>query len=195
MLVVVLFLLALGGVLLVVAVLALRRQVRTVRLAMAPVTKLKGWIEGDAEKAPLASVPSLTGAILTIGGATRDPRFMLLLFVEPKSSLCDTVVDDAMELCRKNKVRLLLVGRGGDLDEYRELVRRKRLRQDDLVLSDALLEDFLIGPVPSAALLDTKGYLVARGTVQLREHLENLLSAVCQAPERDTDVKLIGQAG
>jgi hypothetical protein len=46
------------------------------------------------------------------------------------------------------------------------------------ILSGALRDDFLIGPGPSAALLDAQGFLVARGAIQHRRNLEALLSSV-----------------
>ncbi|HWK40839.1 MAG TPA: hypothetical protein VNR60_02815 [Croceibacterium sp.] len=194
MLAALLFLLAFGGVLLVVTACALHRQVRTARRAMAPVAGSRGPEFMEGEKAPRVSAPSLGGNILTIGGATRDPRFMLLLFVEPGSKLCESVVGDAVDLCRRRSVRLLLVGEG-DSGGYDSLVLQKRIDHDDLILSNSLREDFLIGPVPSAALLNPDGYLVARGTVQHRDHLDALLTALCSQAEDDGVVRMERKAG
>lgn len=173
----VLFLLMLGAMLLVVAVFALRRQVRMTRLAMTPVSEVRGWVAGDAEKAPIVSAPSLAKETLTIGGATRDRRFLLLVFVEPQSALCESLIGAALELCRERDVRLVLAG-DGDSAGYETLLRRKKMQPGDFVLSGALKDVFLIGPIPSVVLLDADGHLMARGAVQHREHLEGLLSSI-----------------
>jgi len=182
MLVAVLFLLGLCAALLLVAVLALRRQVRAVRMAMMPVAALRRWVTGAGESAPIVSAPSLRGDMLTIGGSSRDSRFVMLLFVEPGSALCETVTDVAADLCRRAGVRLLLVG-GGAPDDYAALVRRAGLQQTDCILSEGLKDDFMIGPVPSVAMLDADGCMVARGTVHHSGHLAALLASVCPPVE------------
>ncbi|MEW9856243.1 hypothetical protein [Novosphingobium sp. M1R2S20] len=175
MLIALLFLMGVGTALLIVAVLATRRQMYLDRRALAPVDRF-AQASGDegAEPAPILSVPALDGAVLTIGGATRDRRFQLLLFIEAKSALCDFVVGQAVELCHACDVRLLLFGEG-QVQDYAELLARHAINAHDFVLNGSVGEDYLIGPLPSAALLDGLGNIIARGTVQRREQLEMLL--------------------
>jgi hypothetical protein len=183
MLIALLFLFAVGMVLLVVAVLATRRQLRLGRQALAPVTGLvPAGPPFPAERAPIISVPSLAGETLTIGGISRDPRFLLLIFIEAYSSLCETIVKEAGELCARLDVRLLLLG-DGQSEDYADLLVRHRVPSSAFILNAALGEEFLIGALPSAALINPQGEMVARGTVQRREQLETLLLSVNGAPQ------------
>ncbi len=172
------FLFGLGVILLAVAVLATQRQLRIARQSLFPVGRVP-MNEGarDWEPAPIVSAPSISGATLTIGGTSRDPRLLLLLFVGTGSDLCDAAVRDAVELCSRAGMRLLLLG-DGDGRDYADLMARNGLAADDIVLVAAASEDFQLGPVPSAALIDASGHLLARGTVQRREQLQALLAAI-----------------
>jgi hypothetical protein len=87
------------------------------------------------------------------------------------------MVREAVELCADVDVRLLLLGEG-DAEDYAALMTSHGLGADDIILDAAAGEDFQVGPVPSAALIDASGQLLARGTVQRREQLEALLAAV-----------------
>ncbi|HUD28969.1 MAG TPA: hypothetical protein VMQ93_08870 [Novosphingobium sp.] len=177
------FLFGLGVILLAVAVLAMRRQLRITRRSLTPVGPVPARDDTrDREPAPIVSVPAISGETLTIGGLSRDPRLLLLLFVEPGSDLCDAVVRDAVALCAEAGVRLLLLGEG-DAADYAALMTRNGLGAHDIILDAAAGEDFQIGPLPSAALIDADGHLLARGTVQRREQLEVLLAAVRPAGE------------
>lgn len=184
MLVALLFLLALGIVLLAVAALAMQRQLRLGREALAPVrSHSHAAAPRNSDPAPIVSAASLAGDVVTIGGASRDTRPQLLIFVEAGSPLCDAVVGDAVDLCRGTGVRLLLLGEGRR-DDYAGLLERYSLRAADFILNAGLGEDFRIGPVPSAVLIDGRGQLVARGTVQRREQLNMLLQSMdCQSDE------------
>ena len=184
MLVALLFLLVLGFVLLVVAALAMRRQLRLGRESLAPVQgRSDGARLGNSDVAPIISVASLSGDVLTIGGASRDTRPQLLVFVEAGSAICDAVVADAVDLCRGTGVRLLLLGEGMSSD-YAGLLERFSPRQPDFILNAGLGEDFQLGPVPSAVLIDGRGKIVERGTVQRREQLKMLLQSLdCQTNE------------
>ena len=178
MLIAMLFLLAVGFVLLLVAVLATRRQLWLGRQALAPVgsvTPAAGC--GRGEPAPIVSLPSLAGDTLTIGGISRDPRPLLLLFIDAHSALCDPVVREAVDLCRDADVRLLLLGDGRS-EDYADLLLRHRVAPGDFLLNSALGEDYQIGPLPSAALVSARGELISRGTVQRREQLDLLLCSV-----------------
>jgi methylamine dehydrogenase accessory protein MauD len=172
------FLFGLGVILLAVAVLAVRRQLRITRRSLTPLDRLPvSEVTGERESAPIVSAPAISGETLTIGGLSRDPRLLLLLFVEPGSHLCDAMVREAVELCADVDVRLLLLGEG-DAEDYAALMTSHGLGADDIILDAAAGEDFQVGPVPSAALIDASGQLLARGTVQRREQLEALLAAV-----------------
>ncbi|EJL21336.1 hypothetical protein [Novosphingobium sp. AP12] len=172
------FLFGLGIILLAVAVLATRRQTRLARQSLTPVGRIPVNDDvRDLEPAPIVCAPAISGETLTIGGTSRDPRLLLLLFVEAGSDLCDHVVRDAVELCAQADVRLLLLG-DGDVNDYAAFMVRNGLGAQDIILDAAANEDFQIGPVPSAALIDANGHLLARGTVQRQEQLEALLAAV-----------------
>lgn len=188
MLVALLFLLALGFVLLAVAALAMRRQLRLGREALAPVGgQSQALMPRDADLAPIISAASLSGDVLTIGGTTRDARPQLLIFIEGRSALCDAVVGDAVDLCRGTRIRLTVLGDGAH-EDYTGLLERYSLKGADFILNAGMGEDFQIGPVPSAVLIDGRGQIVARGTVQRREQLKMLLESMdCQPEEGKTE--------
>lgn len=177
MLVAVLFLLALGGVVLAVAVLALRRQIVRGRVQLFPAAPEPKWRPGHGEKAPIISVPATSGEILTIGGALRNPQFVLLVFVEAGSPQCEAAVNHAVDLCRVNRARLILVG-SGVLAEYGSSMPPQHASDAAFIISDIVREDFRMGAVPSAVLLDAHGFIVARGALKNRDHLAQVLAHV-----------------
>lgn len=175
MLIALLFLLAVGIVLLLVAVLATRRQLCLGRKALLPVElTFRSSMDARLREAPIVSVPAMTGEFLTIGGASRDPRPLLLLFIEHRSALSAAVVRDAVVLTGQADARLLVVG-DGEVVDYHEILSETGIDRSDLILDPVIREDFLIGMLPSAVLVDACGMIRARGTVQRSSQLEAVL--------------------
>ncbi|MCI4588711.1 methylamine utilization protein MauD [Sphingobium sp. BYY-5] len=173
MLIASLFLLWVIVILLVVAVIALARQVRLLqdRAAASPP---RGRVKGAGGNAPIVSAPTLAGDMLTIGGPSADGRAMLLLFIRPGCPASRSAIRDALALTDRKKLRLLFLGEG-QAEEYGDLLRQHRIRDTDIILNAQVLGDYRAGDRPSAALIDARGRLVARGVVEARAQLDALL--------------------
>ena len=175
MMVVLLFLSTVGIVLLVVAALAIRRQLRQARDTMVPFDRIVLPKPGrDSVISPIISAPTVAGGTVTIGGIGRDSHLMLLLFIEAGAPLCEAVAGDAVELCSAMRVRLVLVGKGRPAD-YAGLLGDCGLSGDDLVLNPHMDDEFKVGPLPFGALIDAEGRILARGMVQRRAQLQTVL--------------------
>ena len=98
MLIASLFLLWIIVILLVVAVVALTRQVRLaqshLQLRSAPLA-IRSAPAGLGGAAPVISMPTLAGDMLTVGGVSADARAQLLLFIGPgcPASLTAVLID------------------------------------------------------------------------------------------------------
>lgn len=172
-----LFLLWIVVILMIVAVAALMRQVRLMQERIAPIAMQlsDGMTPGDAT--PVISAATLAGDMLTIGGTNADGRAVLLLFIEADCTICDSVIGDALALRDAMRVRLLFLGEGS-VDAFAALMRRHGMRPGDVILNGAVGADFRVGILPSIALLDSRGRLLAKGMIQTREQMEAVLALV-----------------
>ncbi|MFN7173737.1 MAG: methylamine utilization protein MauD [Thermaurantiacus tibetensis] len=173
--VVILLVLAVG--VLGVAVVALARQVGVLHERIAPV----GALVADTGAAPGAVAPAITAPTLANGVRTIGPgqiasRGLLLLFVGSGCPICKRVVPLAQVLARAERLELLLVADPSDTG-LELFVSRFRLPPERILLSEEAGRTYGVAQLPTAALLDTDGRLIARGLVNSREHLESLLEA------------------
>lgn len=176
MLVATLFLLWMIVILLIVAVVALMRQVRALQnvgSAAAPhiVEPVRAGV------APVVSAPTLAGDMLTIGGPSADGRSQLLLFIRPACTASRAAVRDALALTDRKRLRLLFVA-DGRVEDYGDMLRQHRIRDTDIILNPAIGTDFRVTDRPAAALVDPRGRLLARGGIGKRAQLEALLCRV-----------------
>lgn len=184
MLIASLFLLWIIVILLVVAVVALARQLRLLQDRAVPVAgriahRGAGAAPGGA--APVVSAPTLAGDMLTIGGPSADGRAMLLLFIRPACQASRAAIRDALALTDRKRLRLLFLGEGR-AEDYGDMLRQHHIRDTDVILNAEVLRDFRAGDRPSAALVDARGQLLARGVVEAREQLDALLLHVQPKP-------------
>ena len=181
-----LFLLWIVVILLVVAVVALARQLRLVQDRAVPVARAAR--PGGA--APVVSAPTLAGDMLTIGGPSADGRALLLLFIRPACPVSRAAIRDALALTDRTRLRLLFLG-DGRADDYGDMLRQHHIRDTDIIVNGDVLADFRAGDRPSAALIDARGRLLARGTVAARDQLKALLAHIQPTPreagDRDQD--------
>ena len=174
MLIASLFLLWMVVILLVVAVVALSRQLRAMQDSAGPaVTRAMPAVPGRA--APVVSAPTLAGEMLTIGGPSADGRAQLLLFIAPGCGVSRSAVRDALALTDRKALRLLFLGEGR-AEDYADMLRQHRIRDTDVILNAQVGADFRIGARPSAALIDAGGRLLARGPVDGRAQFDALLA-------------------
>ncbi len=171
------FLLWLIVAILVVAVLALARQIAVLHERIAPMGALV--TDGGpkaGEPAPFVSAPALDGSVRTVGGSGGGGMPTLLLFVAPDCPICKKIIPIAMVLAKAEGLKLALVG-GATEAELEEMAARFRVQRGDFLVSAQLGLAYRIGKLPSAVLIGADGRIVARGLVNSREHLESLIVA------------------
>lgn len=194
MLIASLFLLWMVVILLVVAVVALSRQVRAMQEGAGAVAP-RAVVAVPGRAAPVVSAPTLAGDMLTIGGPSADGRAQLLLFIAPGCAASRSAVRDALALTNRTQLRLLFLGEGR-AEDYADMLRQHRIRDTDIILNAQIGADFRIGTRPSAALIDAGGRLLARGAIDGRAQLEALLAhgQADAAVGQDTDAKIVALA-
>ncbi|PTD17337.1 methylamine dehydrogenase accessory protein MauD [Sphingomonas fennica] len=171
------FLLWIVVALLVVAVVALARQIGVLHERIAPMGALVtdgGPKAGDL--APMIAAPGLAGGIVNVGGPDASGQASLLLFVAPDCPICKKIIPIAMVLARAEKLRLVFVG-DGNAEDYAAMARRHRMEGFDFALSPQIGLAYQVGKLPTAALVSAAGSIVAKGLVNSREHLESLIVA------------------
>jgi methylamine dehydrogenase accessory protein MauD len=164
---------------LVVAVLALGRQVGLLHTRLAPAGALvtaSGPKVG--EFAPRLSLATLTGDTLEVGGPRS--RALLILFVSPTCPLCKALVPAARALARSERQRLDLAfaSDGGDATSHGRYVADMEIEPWPYVQSFELGMRFEVAKLPYAVLIDAAGVLRSKGLVNSREHLESLLESM-----------------
>jgi methylamine dehydrogenase accessory protein MauD len=194
MLIASLFLLWMVVILLVVAVVALSRQVRAMQEGGGAVAP-RAVVAVPGRAAPVVSAPTLAGDMLTIGGPSADGRAQLLLFIAPGCAASRSAVRDALALTNRTQLRLLFLGEGR-AEDYADMLRQHRIRDTDIILNAQVGADFRIGTRPSAALIDAGGRLLARGAIDGRAQLEALLEhgQADGAVGQDADAKIVALA-
>ena len=194
MLIASLFLLWMVVILLVVAVVALSRQVRAMQDGVGAIVP-RAVVAVPGRAAPVVSAPTLAGDMLTIGGPSADGRAQLLLFIAPGCAASRSAVRDALALTNRTQLRLLFLGEGR-AEEYADMLRQHRIRDTDIILNAQVGADVRIGTRPSAALIDAGGRLLARGAIDGRAQLEALLAhgQADSAAGQDTDAKIVALA-
>jgi len=175
-----LFLLWIIVILLGVAVVALARQLRLLQDRAMPIAQRTSLL-GPGGAAPVVSAPTLAGDMLTIGGPSADGRALLLLFIRPDCPASRAAIRDALALTDRKRLRLLFLGEGR-AEDYGDMLRQHHIRDTDVILSTEVMRDFRSGDRPSAALIDARGRLLARGVVEARAQLDALLVHVQLRP-------------
>lgn len=184
MLIASLFLLWIVVILLGVAVVALARQLRLLQDRAMPIAQ-RTSLPGPGGSAPVVSAPTLAGDMLTIGGPSADGRALLLLFIRPDCPASRAAIRDALALTDRERLRLLFLGEGR-AEDYGDMLRQHHIRDTDVILSAEVMRDFRSDDRPSAALIDARGRLLARGMLGARDQLDALLVHVQPRPiERD----------
>jgi methylamine dehydrogenase accessory protein MauD len=165
-------------VLLLVAVLALARQVGVLHERVAPMGALMmdtGPKVGDT--APRLDLVGLGGEAVAVG-APSGPVSTLLFFLSPTCPVCRKLLPLLRSL-RGAERRHLLVVLASDGVPAEHLAYRKKQAIEDLpyVLSSELGMTFRVAKLPYAVLIDGGGIVRAKGLVNSREQLESLLTA------------------
>jgi len=162
---------------LVVAVLALARQVGVLHMRVAPagaLTTAGGPSVGA--KAPVIPAQTIDGTAVTVGGAAPGAALRLLMFVSATCPLCKNLIPMAKSFARDERVQLIFVG--DDTPEAQTaMIERHGLDGYSFINGPEVGQAFAVGKLPFAVLLDADGVILSKGLVNSREHLESLVIA------------------
>ena len=162
---------------LVVALLALARQVGVLHMRVAPAGALttSGGPSVGA-KAPVIAARTLEGNPISVGGAAPGASLRLLMFVSATCPLCKNLIPMAKSFARDERVQLIFVG--DDLpDAQAAMIERHGLGGYQFINGPEVGQAFEVGKLPFAVLLDADGLILSKGLVNSREHLESLIIA------------------
>jgi methylamine dehydrogenase accessory protein MauD len=162
---------------LVIALLALARQVGVLHVRVAPAGALltgKGPVVGEA--APVLDVTTMDGAPLSIGKTLAKGRMQLLLFVSPHCPLCKDLIPIAKNFARAEKLDIVFVG-DDDASEQQAMIARLEMGGLPFVNGPIVGRTFHVDRLPHAVLIGDNGTVLSKGLVNSREHLESLVTA------------------
>lgn len=163
---------------LLVAVLALTRQVGILYERVAPMGALmldQGPKVGDMS--PAFTLDSLGGGSTAVGLAGRG-KSQLLFFLSPTCPVCKKLLPVLKSISNSEGKWLDLVfASDGDRPEHAEFYRKAGLGGFPYVLSADLGMAFKVGRLPYAVLIGEDGRVRAKGLVNSREQLESLFEA------------------
>jgi len=162
---------------LVIALLALARQVGVLHMRVAPagaLTTSGGPAVGN--KAPAITAITLDGASVSVGGAAPGSALRLLMFVSATCPLCKNLIPMAKSFARDERVQLIFVG-DDTADAQRAMIERHGLGGYQFINGPDVGQAFEVGKLPFAVLLDADGVILSKGLVNSREHLESLIIA------------------
>jgi len=162
---------------LVVAMLALARQVGVLHMRVAPagaLTTAGGPVVGARSHAIAAQ--SLDGATVIVGGDAPGSALRLLMFVSATCPLCKNLIPMAKSFARDERVQLIFVGDDA-VPVQREMIARHGLDGYQFINGPEVGQAYEVGKLPFAVLLDATGVILSKGLVNSREHLESLIIA------------------
>lgn len=162
---------------LVVAVLALARQVGVLHMRVAPAGALT-TAGGPSVGARSPAIPARTleGAAVTVGGAAPGSALRLLMFVSAACPLCKGLIPMAKSFARDERVQLIFVG-DDDPAVQRGMIAQHGIGTYQFINGPDVGQAFEVGKLPYAVLLDADGTVLSKGLVNSREHLESLVIA------------------
>ncbi|MGE8132288.1 methylamine utilization protein MauD [Novosphingobium subterraneum] len=162
---------------LVVALLALARQVGVLHMRVAPAGALQtsgGPAVGG--KAPAVPAHTLDGKDVIVGGPAKNVPLRLLMFVSATCPLCKGLIPAARSFAKDERVELTFVG-DDDAQVQRGLIASQGLESYRFINGSEVGQAFEVGKLPYAVLLDAEGTILSKGLVNSREHLESLVVA------------------
>lgn len=162
---------------LVVALLALARQVGVLHIRVAPAGALatSGGPSVGTTTGPIAA-RDLDGNPVTIGGHAHGAKLRLLLFVSAQCPLCKAVIPMATSFARAERVALSFIG-DDDADAQRAMIAQHGLEGHPFINGPEVGQAYQVAKLPFAVLLDEEGAILSKGLVNSREHLESLVVA------------------
>ena len=162
---------------LVVAVLALARQVGVLHMRVAPAGALT-TSGGPSVGASSPAIPAKTldGATVSVGGPAPGSALRLLMFVSAACPLCKNLIPMAKSFARDERVQLIFVGDDAP-NVQAGMVEAQGLKGYQFINGPEVGMAYEVGKLPYAVLLDAEGVVLSKGLVNSREHLESLVIA------------------
>ncbi|MES2172480.1 MAG: methylamine utilization protein MauD [Pseudomonadota bacterium] len=162
---------------LVVALLALARQVGVLHIRVAPAGAL-ATSGGPAVGGAIGAIPATTldGQPVSVGGHAHGVKLRLLLFVSAQCPLCKAVIPMATSFARAERVALTFVG-DDDVGAQRAMIAQHGLEGHPFLNGPEVGQAYQVAKLPFAVLLDEEGTILSKGLVNSREHLESLVVA------------------
>ena len=155
-----------------VMVVALARQIGTLHLRLGP----RGALEMDDEGPPLGEAPpvaeatALDGKPVTVGGPGHS---QLLMFVSPGCMVCDRVLPAIPVVARAGEFDGVVIT---DVDEHETAAAfGSKTGSVPIVPSPQLTQAYSVPGTPYLVVLDDKGLVRAKGTVNNLEQMEGLV--------------------
>ena len=162
---------------LVVALLALARQVGVLHMRVAPagaLTTAGGPSVGSGTT--VVEATTLKGDHIHVGGASKGKSLRLLMFVSSACPLCKGLIPVAKSFAKDERLDLTFVG-DDDAATQRKLIEQQGLESYTFINGPEVGQAFAVGKLPYAVLLDGEGVVLSKGLVNSREHLESLVIA------------------
>ncbi|MDV5139712.1 thiol-disulfide isomerase [Chimaeribacter arupi] len=176
----ILFMLALLTVLvvgLIVAFLALSRQVGVLFERITPVGAMindNGPAIGDPS--PVFTLPSLNHGPVTLGGV--QAKSTLVFFLSPTCPICKTLLPVVKNLHTAERAWLnIVLASDGDSEKQRAFIRQQQLDDIPYVLSQELGMTWRVAKLPFSVLLNPQGVITSKGLINSREQFESLFNA------------------
>jgi methylamine dehydrogenase accessory protein MauD len=164
---------------LLVAVLALARQIGLLHERIRPVGALSlAKVISAGDEAPVFSLPSLTGGVAKLAGVNPGGLSTLLFFLSPTCPVCKTLLPVLKSAQEQERLWLrVILASDGDEAEQLAFIQREELQQFPYLLSPEVGLAYRIGKLPYGVLIDAQGKVTAHGLINTREHLESLFEA------------------
>jgi methylamine dehydrogenase accessory protein MauD len=168
-----------------VVVVALARQVGTLHLRLGP----RSALEIDEEGPPLGDAP-FPKDVLTIEGDPRvvggPGRSQFLLFVSPTCPICEDVLPSLPAVASVGRMEPIVIA---DIDRRgaRSAFRGRRI-EAPVVPDPELVGAYGVPGVPYAVVLDERGIVLAKGTVNNLEQMEGMIDTAASRRQADPRV-------
>jgi methylamine dehydrogenase accessory protein MauD len=163
--------------LLIVALLALARQVGILFERVAPMGALM-MDQGPrvGEVAPQYDLEALAGGRVGIGG--RRPKSQLVFWLSPTCPVCKKLLPVLKSIREEERDWMdIVLASDGEHPQHVEFYRKTDLRDFPYVLSHPMGMAYRISKLPYAVLIGEDGVVRAKGLVNSREQLESLFLA------------------
>lgn len=163
--------------LLIVAFLALSRQVGVLFERITPVGAMinnNGPTTGEI--AQQFQLPTLNHGAVTIGGPRQ--KHQLVLFVSPSCPICRALYPVVKNIAAAETDWLdVVLASDGDEQQHRAFLAQQQLEAIPYVLSPELGMSWRVAKLPFSVLLDERGAIISKGLINSREQLESLFNA------------------